>query len=72
MLNLGECVSDASPCRPKNKKYSCFDKVSAPMGSKNNPLLPFTSMAANDIKYGTTGIIKEFVGKKTPKGQTHP
>ena len=45
--------------------------VKSPVGSRDNPLVPFVSIASNGIPFGTTGILKELVGKKTPKGETH-
>ncbi|CAG7821304.1 unnamed protein product [Allacma fusca] len=72
ILNLGSCISTANPCEKKNGKYNCFDKVSAPLGSQNNKLVPFVSVASNGLPFGTTGVIAEFVGKKLPNGkETH-
>ena len=45
--------------------------MDAPVGSNDNPLKPYVSIASNDIAYGTTGIVEEFVGMRTPQGETH-
>jgi len=71
VLNLGSCISDSNPCKPSNGNYNCFIVVDAPVGSNDNPLKPYVSIASNDIPYGTTGIVEEFVGMLTPQGETH-
>ena len=41
------------------------------LGSNNNPLKPFVSVASNDIKIGTTLLIKELINIKLPNGMIH-
>ncbi|KAJ1919576.1 hypothetical protein IWQ60_007218 [Tieghemiomyces parasiticus] len=56
-VNLGSCGCTG---------YMCFDVVDGPLGSNDNPLVPFVSLAANDIKVGTVVYIKEFDGLELP------
>ncbi|CAG7729662.1 unnamed protein product [Allacma fusca] len=72
VLNLGSCISDSRPCKATGgNNYNCFEKTDAPIGSNDNPLIPYVSIASNDLRFGTTGIVQEFVNKKTPQGETH-
>jgi hypothetical protein len=71
VLNFGSCISGSKQCKKVRGKYSCFDKVSAPLGSNGNALVPFVSIASNDMPFGTTGVVAEFKGKKLPNGETH-
>lgn len=52
------------PCRNLTKKIS--------LGEDNDiPLEPWVSVAANDVKQGTTLYIEDLDGLKLPDGKTH-
>jgi hypothetical protein len=55
-----------------NAKFDIIEK-NRPfgMGSADNSLLPFATVAANDLKIGTTLYIDELNGMKLPNGLTH-
>ncbi|KAJ1974329.1 hypothetical protein H4R34_004758 [Dimargaris verticillata] len=52
-----------------NGGFSCFQKTDGPLGSDSNPLVEFVSIAANDIKKGTSVYVKELDGVTLPNGQ---
>ncbi|GBB83547.1 hypothetical protein RclHR1_10240008 [Rhizophagus clarus] len=69
VLNFGDC--DCS-----SKSFSCFDeldKTKFPFGSTSNdtPLVPYITVAANDIRKGTLLYIPKLDGMLLPNGKTH-
>jgi len=63
VLNLSYCNC--------NGGYNCFEEVESPMGSNDNPLKTYISIAANDIGYGKKVYVQEMDGWKLPNGKTH-
>ncbi|CAG8499524.1 6668_t:CDS:2, partial [Funneliformis mosseae] len=68
VFNLDDCDCGSS--------YSCFfqlDKTKFPFGisSSGVPLVPFVTVAANDIKKGTLIYIPKLDGIVLPNGKTH-
>ncbi|KAI8988135.1 hypothetical protein BDF20DRAFT_853975 [Mycotypha africana] len=56
-----------------NDKFMELDRSKTPygLGSNGNGLQPWVSVAANDIKKGTTLYVKELDGLKLPDGKIH-
>ncbi|GAA5797900.1 hypothetical protein HPULCUR_003296 [Helicostylum pulchrum] len=54
-------------------RFMKLDRKKSPygLGSNSNGLVPWVSVAANDIKKGTTLYIKELNGLKLPDGKVH-
>ncbi|KAJ1976785.1 hypothetical protein H4R35_002560 [Dimargaris xerosporica] len=52
-----------------NGGFACFQKTDGPLGSDNNALVEFVSIAANDIEKGTPVYVKELDGVTLPNGQ---
>lgn len=63
MVNLGSSMNTFEEVNRKKNPYG--------MGSHDNSLNPWTTVAANDIPRGTTLYIKELHGLKLPDGRTH-
>lgn len=63
MINLG---------KSKNN-FEIIDRKKFPYGKGNNdnPLMPFISVASNDLKIGTKILVKELINKKLPNGLVH-
>ncbi|KAI8073821.1 hypothetical protein BC940DRAFT_289265 [Gongronella butleri] len=63
MVNLGS----------SNDKFEVINRKKNPygMGSNENSLVPWVSVASNDIKRGTTLYVKQLDGLKLPDGKTH-
>jgi len=56
----------------KNGKFDVLGKGSPfGLGSNDNPLRPYISVAVNDLPIGTTLFVKELRGKKLPNGRIH-
>lgn len=56
-----------------NNEFMVLDRKATPygLGSGGTALVPWVSVAANDIKLGTTLYIKELDGVKLPHGEKH-
>ncbi|RUP50424.1 hypothetical protein BC936DRAFT_139089 [Jimgerdemannia flammicorona] len=56
-----------------NKKFESIDRKSAPygLGSNDKVLVPFVSIASNDLPKGSTVYMTELDGMKLPNGKTH-
>ncbi|ORZ21212.1 hypothetical protein BCR42DRAFT_368947 [Absidia repens] len=54
-------------------KFQKVDRTSDPfgIGSNENPLTPWVSVASNDLKRGTLLYVKELDGVQLPYGQVH-
>lgn len=63
MVNLGSSNNVFEVVNRKKDPYG--------LGSSGNSLVPWVSVAANDIKRGTTLYVKESDGLKLPDGKTH-
>ncbi|KAJ1980359.1 hypothetical protein H4R33_005488, partial [Dimargaris cristalligena] len=61
-INLGSCSC---------KNYMCFQETDSPLGSNDNPLVPYSSIAVNDVKYGQTVFVPQFKGVVLPNGKVH-
>ncbi|RGB26255.1 hypothetical protein C1646_674949 [Rhizophagus diaphanus] len=69
-------VINLSDCSCSSKSFSCFeelDKTKFPFGSSSNgtPLIPYITVAANDIRAGTLLYIKKLDGMKLPNSKVH-
>ncbi|CAO3638002.1 unnamed protein product [Cunninghamella blakesleeana] len=63
MVNLGSSMNTFEEVNRKKNPYG--------MGSHDNSLNPWNTVAANDIPRGTTLFIKELAGFKLPDGRKH-
>lgn len=63
MVNLGSSTDSFMKLNRGETPYG--------LGSNSEGLVPWVSVAANDIKRGTTLFIKELDGLKLPDGKTH-
>ncbi|KAJ1980886.1 hypothetical protein H4R33_005368 [Dimargaris cristalligena] len=61
-INLGSCSCS---------NYMCFEVTDGAIGSGDNTLVPYYSVAANDMKRGTTLQVAKLKGVKLPNGKTH-
>lgn len=63
LLNIGNTLN----------RFDILDPKRLPFGSGNddNPLVPFVSVAANDIPIGTVVYVKQLDGLKLPNGMLH-
>ncbi|ORX64401.1 hypothetical protein K493DRAFT_309578 [Basidiobolus meristosporus CBS 931.73] len=73
ILGNGKVINLQCDC---NGGYSCFSFIDEKLypygqGNKHNVLVPFVSVAANDISYGTTLMVEQLKGIKLPNGQIH-
>ncbi|ORX64400.1 hypothetical protein K493DRAFT_372559 [Basidiobolus meristosporus CBS 931.73] len=73
ILGNGKVINLQCDC---NGGYSCFSFINEKLypfglGEKDNALVPFVSVAANDISYGTTLMVEQLKGIKLPNGQIH-
>ena len=75
LINLGDC---GSKCKPKEGKFNCFEildskKFKWGKGMRDNDMIPFVSVAANDIPYQTKIEIKQLKGLELPgtNGKKH-
>ncbi|MEZ4743113.1 MAG: 3D domain-containing protein [Bdellovibrionota bacterium] len=64
-----------SRCDYRNAKFKVVDRDKHPygLGARNNPLVPFRSIAVDkkEIKLGSKVYIKEFEGLQMPGGMQH-
>lgn len=56
MINLGDCLSK---CNLKSGQFDCFEEIDGSkflwgIGSEDNNIYPYVSIASNKLKYGTT------------------
>ncbi|ORX52487.1 hypothetical protein DM01DRAFT_1336861 [Hesseltinella vesiculosa] len=63
MVNLGNSKNQFQVVDRKNSPYG--------VGSNDNSLVPWVSVASNDLKRGTTLYVKELDGLKLPDGKVH-
>ncbi|CEP19694.1 hypothetical protein [Parasitella parasitica] len=63
MVNLGSSKNTFMKVNRKKNPYG--------LGSNENSLIPWVSVAANDIRKGTTLYIKKLDGVKLPDGKVH-
>lgn len=63
LVNLGTHINEFMLLDRKKTPYG--------LGSKDNGLTPYVSVASNDIPYGTTLYVKELDGVKLPTGVKH-
>lgn len=63
LINLGTHLNEFMRLNRKKTPYG--------LGSKNNGLVPYVSVAANDIPFGTTLYVKALDGVKLPTGAKH-
>ncbi|KAJ1975809.1 hypothetical protein H4R33_006579 [Dimargaris cristalligena] len=61
-INLGSCDCN---------NYMCFEVTDGAIGSGDNTLVPYYSVAANDMSRGTTLQVAKLKGVKLPNGKTH-
>lgn len=64
-LSTGEYVNGG------DSYCNCFIKVPGPIGPKGNRLRPYTSIAANDIPYGSKVFIQQLQNLTLPNGKIH-
>ncbi|RUP44349.1 hypothetical protein BC936DRAFT_149591 [Jimgerdemannia flammicorona] len=72
----GTCLlADGTLANLANSKdyFKVVDRKAMPMGegSKQNPLRLFTSVASNDLPYGTTIVVSELKNRRLPNGKIH-
>jgi hypothetical protein len=68
LINLGDCDNK---CKPKEGKFDCFEIVNGKKftwgkGMKDNDMIPYVSVAANDIPYNTKIEVKQLKGLELP------
>ncbi|KAI8331675.1 hypothetical protein BC941DRAFT_456023 [Chlamydoabsidia padenii] len=63
MVNLGSSSDTFLKVNRKTDPYG--------MGSNSNPLVPWVSVASNDLKRGTLLYVKQLDGIKLPDGKVH-
>ncbi|KAK9717743.1 hypothetical protein K7432_005963 [Basidiobolus ranarum] len=73
ILGNGKVINLQCDC---NGGYSCFSFISEKVypygiGAWDNPLVPFVSVASNDLPQGTLLMVKQLEGIELPNGQTH-
>ncbi|KAI9293727.1 hypothetical protein K502DRAFT_282029, partial [Neoconidiobolus thromboides FSU 785] len=54
-----------------DKYCNCFDFTEGAKGNKNNLLMPYTSIAANDLTFNINIFSKEINGTLLPNNQVH-
>ncbi|CAG7728562.1 unnamed protein product [Allacma fusca] len=65
IINLSNCK-----CKP-GTDFSCFQEVREPLGSFDNILIPFISIATNGTNFGKTAYSPEMDGWIMPNGLRH-
>ncbi|ORX64402.1 hypothetical protein K493DRAFT_301604 [Basidiobolus meristosporus CBS 931.73] len=73
ILNNGDVINLQCSC---DGGYSCFSYLNKTLypyglGAWDNALVPFVSVAANNIPRGTTLMVKQLKGVQLPDGQIH-
>ncbi|KAJ1978515.1 hypothetical protein H4R33_005950 [Dimargaris cristalligena] len=61
-INFGSCSCS---------NYMCFIESSYALGTKDNSLVPFSSIAVNDVTFGQTVFVPQFKGLILPNGKVH-